>query len=132
MTVAAVYLSLLHMLYRLRRNNQRWRQYAPMLISENIWRAQRYGVEGSLMDYGKGVLVPFEDLVEEMIEMIRPDAEELGCIEEVEHARSIVENGTSADRQIKIYEAAMAGGGNNEEALRAVVDFLIEDTQHDL
>jgi carboxylate-amine ligase len=130
MTVAAMYLSILHMLYRLRRNNQRWRQYAPMLISENIWRAQRYGVEGSLMDYGKGVLVPFEDLVEEMIEMIRPDAEELGCIEEVEHARTIVEGGTSADRQIKVHQAAMAGGASNEEALRAVVDYLLEETQY--
>ena len=129
LTVAAVYLSILHMLYRLRRNNQRWRQYAPMLISENIWRAQRYGVEGSLMDYGKGVLVPFQDLVEEMIEMIRPDAEELGCVDAVEHVRSIVEVGTSADRQVKTYEAAMAGGANNEEALRAVVDYLVEDTQ---
>jgi carboxylate-amine ligase len=129
MTVAAVYLSLLHMLYRLRRNNQRWREYAPMLISENIWRAQRYGVEGSLMDYGKGVLVPFADLVEEMIDMIRPDAEELGCIEAVEHARSIVEGGTSADRQVKVYQAAVTGGASNEEALRAVVDYLIEDTQ---
>jgi len=131
-TVAAVYLSLLHMLYRLRRNNQRWRQYAPMLISENIWRAQRYGVEGSLMDYGQGVLVPFDALVEELIEMIRPDAEELGCIEAVEQARTIVEVGTSADRQIKVYQAAVAGGASKEEALRAVVDYLIEDTQYKL
>ena len=132
LAVAAVYLSLLHMLYRLRRNNQRWRQYAPMLISENIWRAQRYGVEGSLMDYGLGVLVPFKDLVEELIDMVRPDAEELGCIEAVEHARAIVDGGTSADRQGKVYEAAVAGGANNDEALRAVVDYLVEDTQYKL
>jgi glutamate---cysteine ligase / carboxylate-amine ligase len=129
LTVAAVYLSMLHMLYRLRRNNQRWRQYAPMLISENIWRAQRYGVEGSLMDYGQGVLVPFKDLVEEMIEMLRPDAEDLGCLEAVEHARTIVEAGTSADRQMQVYEAEIARGADHEGALRTVVDHLIEDTQ---
>jgi carboxylate-amine ligase len=129
-TVAAIYLSLLHMLYRLRRNNQRWRQYAPMLISENIWRAQRYGIDGTLMDFGKGVLVPYEDLLEEMIELVRPDAEELGCVEQVEHARTIVEVGTSADHQIRIYQAAIAGGASNEEALRSVVDYLIADTQH--
>ena len=129
LTVAAVYVSLLHMLYRLRRNNQRWRQYAPMLISENIWRAQRYGVEGSLMDYGRGVLVPYTDLVEEMIEMVRPDAEELGCIGAVEHARTIAAVGTSADRQVKEYQAAIDGGASNEEALKAVVDYLLEDTQ---
>jgi carboxylate-amine ligase len=129
MTVAAIYVSLLHMLYRLRRNNQRWRQYAPMLISENIWRAQRYGIDGSLMDFGQGVLVPYVELLEELIELVRPDAEELGCIDQVEHARTIVEVGTSADRQIKIYQAALAGGASNEEALRSVVDYLIADTQ---
>jgi carboxylate-amine ligase len=132
LTVAAVYLSILHMLYRLRRNNQRWRQYAPMLISENIWRAQRYGVEGSLMDYGRGVLVPFKHLVEEMLEMIHIDADELGCLEAVENARAIVEMGTSADRQVKVYEDATTGGASDEEALRAVVDYLIEDSQHRL
>ena len=132
LTVAAVYLSLLHMLYRLRRNNQRWRQYAPMLISENIWRAQRYGVEGSLMDYGRGVLVPFKDLVEEMLEMIHSDADELGCLEAVENARAIVAGGTSADRQVKVQQDAVAGGASDEEALRAVVDYLIEDTQYKL
>jgi carboxylate-amine ligase len=130
MCVAAVYVSLLHMLYRLRLDNQRWRQYAPMLISENIWRAQRYGIDGTLMDFGKGTLVPYQDLVEEMIEILRPDAEELGCLESLKHARSLVELGTSADRQIRIYKAALEGGASNEEALRAVVDYLIEDTQH--
>ena len=58
LAVAALYVSLLHLLYRRRSENQRWRQYATMLISENLWRAQRYGVHGSLMDFGKGDLVP--------------------------------------------------------------------------
>ena len=43
MTVAAFYLCLLGFLFRLRRRNQRWRVYSPFLISENMWRAQRYG-----------------------------------------------------------------------------------------
>jgi carboxylate-amine ligase len=127
-TVAACYLSALHMLFRLRVANQRWRQYAPMLISENIWRAQRYGVQGTLMDFGKGVLVPFDELVEEMIEMLRPDAEELGCWPEVERARLIVAEGTSAERQIATYQDAIEGGASTEEALKRVVDHLIEDT----
>ena len=61
--------------------------------------------------------------------MVRPDAEELGCIEAVEHARTIAAVGTSADRQVKAYQAAVDGGASNEEALRAVVDYLLEDTQ---
>jgi carboxylate-amine ligase len=127
-TVAAVYLSLLHMLYRLRRGNQRWREYAPMLISENIWRAQRYGVEGSLMDYGKGILVPYADLAEEMIELLTPDAEELGCLPELARARDIVKEGTSADRQLTVYRQALESGAGPEEALRLVVSMLIADT----
>ena len=127
-SVAATYVCLLHMLYRLRLNNQRWRQYSPMLISENIWRAQRYGVEGTLMDYGKGALVPYSDLVEELIEMCRPDAEELGCVAELERVRTIVAEGTSADRQIETYRTALASGASNEEALKTVVDQLIADT----
>lgn len=132
LTVAAVYLSVLHMLYRLRRDNQRWRQYAAMLISENIWRAQRYGVEGSLMDFGKGVLVPFGELVEEMIELLRPDAEELGCVEHLEHARDIAKEGTSAERQREVVRQALAAGSTQEEALRTLVDYLIADTLHGL
>ncbi|MGH8957787.1 MAG: carboxylate-amine ligase [Acidimicrobiia bacterium] len=127
-TVAACYVSALHMLFRLRVSNQRWRQYAPMLISENIWRAQRYGVEGTLMDFGKGILVPFTELVEEMIEVLRPDAEELGCWPEVERARTIVAEGTSAERQIAKYQESIDEGASSEEALKAVVDHLIEDT----
>ena len=126
--VAAAYICLLHMLYRLRLNNQRWRQYSPMLISENIWRAQRYGVEGTLMDYGKGALVPYSELVEELIEMCRPDAEELGCVAELQRVRTIVAEGTSADRQIETYRTALASGASNEEALKTVVDQLIADT----
>ncbi len=128
MTVAACYLALLHMLFRLKGSNQRWRQYAPMLISENIWRAQRYGVEGTLMDFGKGVLVPFSELVEELIEVVAPDAEELGCWPEVERARTIVAEGTSAERQIAKYQESLEAGASTEEALKAVVDHLIEDT----
>lgn len=132
MTVAAIYQCLLSMLYRLRRQNQRWRTYAPLLISENMWRAQRYGTDGSLVDFGKGELVPFADLVDEFIELLATDAFELGVRDEVRHARTIVEEGTSAHRQLAVYEKALADGAAEEEALKAVVDHLIEDTLYGL
>lgn len=131
-TVAACYVTVLHMLWRLRTHNQRWRKYAAMLISENIWRASRYGVSGSLMDYGIGELVPFRDLVEEIIERTAEDAAALGCVAEVAHAREIVENGTSAERQIAVYEQAVAAGASPDEASRLVVDHLLIDTQYGL
>ncbi len=130
MTIAALYQCLLSHLYRLRRNNQKWRTYAPGIIEENIWRAQRYGVDGSLVDFGKGVLVPVADLVEEMIELLAQDAVELGVRDEVRHAREIVTDGTSAHRQLRAYEGAKADGADDREALQAVVDELIADTLH--
>ena len=127
-TVAAIYVCLLRMLYRMRLDNQRWREYAPILIEENIWRAQRYGIDESLMDFGRGELVPYRELLDEVIDLVRPDAEALDCVDEVEEARGILERGTSADRQLAVYQRAQEAGATNKEALEAVVDFLIEET----
>jgi carboxylate-amine ligase len=130
MTVAAFYLCLLGYLFRLRRRNQRWRVYSPFLIEENMWRAQRYGVEGSLIDFGRGELVPFADLVEEVIEMLAQDAVEFDVIEQLRHMRTIVREGTSAHRQLAKYRAALDDGAAEKEALETVVDHLILDTMH--
>ena len=126
--LAALYVCLLRMLWRLRSDNQRWRTYSNFLVSENAWRAQRYGVKGELVDFGKGVLVPFEDLVEELIELVAPDAEALSCKAEIAHLRTICREGSSADRQLAVYNEAIESGADPEEALRAVVHALIEDT----
>jgi carboxylate-amine ligase len=128
MSIAAIYVSLLSMLYRTRLSNQRWRIYSRMLINENTWRAQRYGISDSMIDFAKGVLVPYPDLVAEIIDLVADDADELGCRDEVEHARVILERGTSADRQLAVYHAALESGADEEEALHQVVDFLIEET----
>jgi len=129
-TIAALYQAVLHMLIRLRRDNQRWRLYPQMLMEENRWRAQRYGTDGALVDFGKWAAVPFASLLEELIDLIRYDAETLGCIAEIEHAREIVNRGTSSHTQRHVYGAALAAGADREEALRDVVDWLIEETAH--
>jgi carboxylate-amine ligase len=127
MSVAPIYLCLTRMLFRLRRNNRRWRDYSRFLIQENRWRAQRYGVSESLVDFGTGMLVPFKDLVEELIDLVREDAEHFGCVAEVEHAREIVRRGTSADRQLATFEAACEAGAEEAEALRQVVDRIAQE-----
>lgn len=127
-SVAALFMTLLSMLYRRRVNNQRWRHYAAMLIEENLWRAQRYGIEGELIDFGKGELVPYAYLLEEIIELVADDAEVLGCVPEVTHARRIIERGTSADIQLATYHDAIAQGAEPHEGLVAVVDWLIQET----
>ncbi len=126
--IAALTQCLFSMLYRLRCNNQRWRIYPRILVDENRWRAQRYGVSGELVDFGKGQLVAYAELIDELVGLLREDAERLDCVAEVGHALEIVARGTSADRQLTAYNAARADGADGKEALRAVVDFLIEDT----
>jgi carboxylate-amine ligase len=127
-TVAALYRCLARMLFRLRRSNQRWRNYSSFLINENRWLAQRFGAAGELIDFGRGEKVPFRELIEEAIEMTAEDAAALGCEKEVAGARRIAAEGTSADRQIAVYEAAVAAGAPKDQALREVVDHLIAET----
>jgi carboxylate-amine ligase len=126
--IAALYQSLVHMLIALKRRNQRWRHYLPALVAENRWLAQRHGVGGELIDFGRGEAVPFRDLVEEMIALVGEEARDLGCSAEVERARTIVAEGTSADRQLAVYFTAVEAGHSEEAALRAVVDHLLAET----
>jgi glutamate---cysteine ligase / carboxylate-amine ligase len=128
MTVAAIYQCLLSYMYGLRRRNQKWRTYRTGLIDENVWRAQRYGTDGELVDFGRGELAPMENLVDELIELLREDALKLEVIEELEHARTIVAGGTSAHRQLATYAAALESDADEKQALEAVVDELIIDT----
>lgn len=131
-SIAAIYLSLLAMLFRKRKNNQRWRTYSNFLISENVWRAQRYGISEPLMDFGRGELVPMDVLVEELITLLAEDAAALDCVAEVEHMREIMKNGTSADKQLDVYEKAVVANRDEASALNRVVDFLIEETRRGL
>jgi carboxylate-amine ligase len=128
LAIAAMYVSLLSMLWRRRVENQRWRIYSRMLIEENVWRAQRYGISESLIDFGRGELLPYPQLVEEIIDLVSEDAVLLDCVDELLHASTIVSRGTSADTQLDIYRAAQTGGADETEALQQVVDWLIEET----
>jgi carboxylate-amine ligase len=125
-SIAAIYVCLLRMLYLLKRDNQRWRTYSSMLIQENRWRAQRYGFDEGLIDFGKGSIVPYGELLEEILDLTSESAEALDCVAELQHARQTLEVGTSAHRQIAIFDKAVADGADKQEALHQVVDYLIE------
>jgi len=128
LALVAMLVSILRMLYRLRLGNQRWRTYTPMLINENRWRAMRYSFDEGLIDFAKGELVSFQELLLEILNMTAEDAEALGCEKEIASVNDILSRGTSAHRQLKTYELATASGESDEEALKAVVDTLIDDT----
>ena len=127
--IAAFFLCICRMLYRLRRANQRWRTYPVFLLNENRWRAQRHGMEQGLVDFGKGEIVPFQLLLEELFMLLEEDANHFDCVKEIQHAQTIVARGTSADRQLKRYHSSIETGLSNRDALIAVVDSIIEETQ---
>lgn len=132
LSLAALIQSLSRMLWRLKERNQRWRTYDNFLISENRWRAQRYGVGGGLIDFGKREVVDFAYLVEEMIDLVHEDAEALGCLAEVEGARAMIVSGTSADRQRAVFNDSVQADKPAAEALCDVVRHLIAEYHADL
>ena len=60
--------------------------------------------------------------------LIEPDARHFGCVGEVSHAREILARGTSAHRQLAVFQRALSDGATHDEALAAVVDWLIAET----
>ena len=88
-----------------------------MLIQENKWRAVRYGLEGKMIDFGKQTEVPVRDLVMELLEFVDDVVDDLGSRKEIEHVHTILERGTSADRQLQVYRET--------NDLKAVVDDLV-------
>lgn len=122
--IAAIVLALVAKLIRLREANLTWREYRRNLIAENKWRAVRYGVDGDLIDFGKRKELPLRRLVAELLEWVDDVVDELDCRREVEYVNTILERGTSADRQLAVYRET--------GSLRTVVDTLIAETKHGL
>ena len=108
-------------LYKLYSMNQGFRLYRRALIMENKWRALRYGIDGKLIDFGKGIEVPLHDLMEEYLYLIDDVVDELGSRQEINYIREILKNGTGADRQLRVW--------NETGDLKKVVDYIIEETE---
>ena len=125
--ITATFQAIVAYLYRLRTLNQRWRHYPPTLINENRWRAQRYGTDEPLIDHGKTMLVPFKDLLAELVELIREDAAGLGTEAEMDRVKSISSRGNSTKRQRQRFAQAVAEGADKQEALREVARMLADD-----
>ena len=88
----------------------------------------RYGIHGKLIDFGIKEEVPMTFLIPEMLELVDDVIDDLGSRAEIEHIKTILERGTSADRQVAAYQKALDEGASEEEALIAVVDFLTSET----
>ena len=131
-SLAALTQSILHYLYRMKRDHKTIPVYSRFLVDQNRWRAIRYGIDEGLLDLESEKVIPVNDWLESILENVYRDAEELGCEKELEQALDIPKHGTSAHKQIATYEQACAAGKAPIEALHNVVDMLIEETVKDL
>lgn len=114
--IAAVFQALCAKLYKLRHSNLNFIMYQRALINENKWRAGRYGIDGKLIDFGKETEVNTRLLIYELLEFVDDVVDELGSRHAITYVHKMLENGTGADRQLKVYEET-----NN---LVAVVDYI--------
>lgn len=126
--MVALYQAICAKLIKLRRENMSWRAYRTIHINENKWRAVRYGINGELIDFGKQTEVPFHFLINEILEFVDDVVDDLGSRQDIEYIHNIIKNGSSADRQIEVYRSN-GGDENKEDALKAVVDYLIDQTE---
>ena len=127
LAIAALYRCLVRLVVRKPELHRGMTGASRAIASENLWRAQRWGVHGSFLDEENG-LIPFAVYLERLIATLSEDAEALGCAVEVGSATRIVEAGTSADRQRAVFAEAQARGDGKEEALAAVVDWMAKTT----
>jgi glutamate---cysteine ligase / carboxylate-amine ligase len=118
--IAGLFQAIVAKLTRLIEKNLGFRLYRRMLIQENKWRAVRYGLDGMMIDFGKQKEVPTKDLIRELLEFVDDVLDDLGSRKEVEHIHTILDRGTSADEQLRVYK--------DTNDLKAVVDRLMELT----
>jgi carboxylate-amine ligase len=119
--IAALIQAIVAKLYKLRMQKQEFRPCHRRLIEENKWRAARWGLDGKLMDFDRRREVPMRDVALELLEMVDDVVDELGSRREVEYVRTILAEGTSADRQLRVYRET----GD----LRAVVQATVKETR---
>ena len=119
--IAALTQAIVVKLHRLYTGNISFRLYRRALIEENKWRAARYGIEGKLIDFGKEAEVPMRELATELLEFVDDVVDDLGSRSAVEYVHTILREGTSAERQLRVYQET----GD----LKAVVRHLVEETR---
>jgi len=119
--IAAILQAIVAKIWKLRRDNLTFRVYPSAMIEENKWRAVRFGLDGKLIDFGKEQEQPARELIAEMLQWFVDDVvDELGSRREVEYAFEIMRHGTSADRQLAVYDKT--------QDFKAVVDRVVAET----
>jgi glutamate---cysteine ligase / carboxylate-amine ligase len=114
--IASLFQAVCAKIYKLHSQNLNFIQYSRALINENKWRASRYGIDGRLIDFGKEQEVGTRILINELLEFVDDVLDDLGSRHAVSYVSKMLENGTGADRQLKVYEET--------NSLVSVVDYI--------
>jgi carboxylate-amine ligase len=120
LALAAMMQAVIVKFYMMFEQNTTFRVYRRALINENKWRAQRWGLEGRLIDFGKRAEVETKALVHELVALVDDVVDMLGSRKEVEYLLRVADDGSSADRQLAVFAQT--------SDLKAVVDNLIAET----
>jgi len=115
-TLATLFQAVCARIYLLRSKNLNFIQYSRALLNENKWRASRYGIDGRLIDFGKEEEVNTRALLYELLDFIDPVIDHLGSRHRLAYIHKILETGTGADRQLKVFEES--------KNLVSVVDYI--------
>ena len=127
--IAALYACLIRFLARKLAAGEKLPELSHELIEEGRWLAQRYGTLAFLPRGDPPALVDVDDCAQDLIEELREDARALECESEVAHIARIVREGSSADRQEDVYRQSILDGASEAEALRRVLNAIIEETE---
>ena len=103
-TIAALFQAICAKLYKLRSQNLNFMMYSRALLNENKWRAGRYGIDGSMIDFGKEMEVNTRVLIYELLDFVDDVLPELGSRHAINNVHKMLEQGTGADRQLKVFE----------------------------
>ena len=114
--IASLFQAICAKLYKLRSKNMNFIMYQRALINENKWRASRYGVDGSLIDFGKESEVNTRLLIYELLDFVDDVVDDLGSRHIITHISKMLEQGTGVDGQLKVYEQT--------GSLVSVVDYI--------
>jgi carboxylate-amine ligase len=114
--ITALFQAICAKLYKLRSQNLNFMMYSRALLNENKWRASRYGIDGSMIDFGKEMEVNTRVLIYELLDFVDDVVPHLGSQHAISYVHKMLEEGTGADRQLKVYEET--------QSLEKVVDYI--------
>lgn len=90
----------------------------PIMVRQNKWKACRYGMRANLIDPVSHKAIPVREMVFFLYEKLKPYAERLNCVSELQSVLGMLERPSGAEKQLALYEAT---GGDFPEMIRRMV-----------